>query len=233
MTEYTATPGDGIGEVTITRDFDAPRELMFRCFVEPEHFVKFWGPTGTHVPIETVVIEPWAGGRFESTMVMDDGSGEFPMKAVFVEVTEPEVFAFKEPESNMISTSTFTDLGDGRTRLVIHQTNVPAYFRTKEDLEGFNTSLDRFEAYLERAPVSVGGSNAATRMRRRSACDDPSDGSTSGRCRPAGRPARDRAALDGPPVPRARSQDCGPLLTEVDRPAARSRRRSRTRPSPG
>jgi len=148
MTEYTATPGDGIGEVTITRDFDAPRDLMFRCFIEPEHFVKFWGPTGTHVPIETVVIEPWAGGRFESIMVMDDGSGEFPMKAVFVEVTEPEVFAFKDPELNMISKSTFTDLGDGRTRVVIHQTNVPAYFRSEENLKGFITSLDRFEAYL-------------------------------------------------------------------------------------
>ena len=87
MTEYTTTPGDGIGEVTITREFDAPRELIFRCFVEPEHFVKFWGPVGTHVPIETVVIEPWAGGRFESMMVADDGVGEYPMKAVFVEVT--------------------------------------------------------------------------------------------------------------------------------------------------
>ena len=148
MTEYTATPGDGIGEVTITRDYDAPRELMFRCFVEPEHFVKFWGPIGTHVPIETVVIEPWTGGRFESTMVMDDGSGEFATKAVFVEIKEPEVFAFREVDSDMVSTGTLTDLGNGRTRLVIHQTNVPALYRSTEALEGFNTSLDRFEAHL-------------------------------------------------------------------------------------
>jgi uncharacterized protein YndB with AHSA1/START domain len=154
MTEYTSTPGDGIGEVTITREYDAPRELMFRCFVEPEHFIKFWGPIGTHVPIETVVIEPWAGGRFESTMVMDDGSGEFPMKAVFVEVTEPEVFAFREPDSGLVSTGTLTDLGNGRTRLVIHQTNVPAPYRTTEALEGFNTSLDRLDAYLGELQVA-------------------------------------------------------------------------------
>lgn len=148
MTEYTATPGDGIGEVTITREFDAPRELVFRCLVEPEHFVKFWGPIGTHVPIESVVIEPWAGGRFESTMVADDGSGTFPMKAVFVEVTEPEVFSFREPEGDMLTTSTLTDLGDGRTRMIIHQTNVPAFYRSTEALEGFSTSLDRFAEHL-------------------------------------------------------------------------------------
>jgi uncharacterized protein YndB with AHSA1/START domain len=148
MTEYTATPGDGIGDVTITREFDAPRELVFRCLVEPEHFVEFWGPTGTYVPIETVVIEPWVGGRFESTMVADDGSGEFATKAVFVDIREPEVFSFTEPGSDMVTSSTLTDLGDGRTRMVIHQTNVPAFYRSTEALEGFSTSLDRFADHL-------------------------------------------------------------------------------------
>lgn len=148
MTQYDVTPGDGIGEVTITRDFDAPRELIFQCFVEPEHFVKFWGPVGTHVPIESVVIEPWAGGRFESTMVADDGSMEYPTKAVFVEITPPEVFSFREPDLDLVSTGTLHDLGDGRTRLVIHQANVPAMYRSTEALEGFNTSLDRLEQHL-------------------------------------------------------------------------------------
>ena len=50
----------------------------------------------------------------------------FTMKAVFVEVVEPERIVFKEPDVDMTSTSTFTDLGDGRTRVVIHQTNMPA-----------------------------------------------------------------------------------------------------------
>ena len=43
------------------------------------------------------------------------------MKAVFVEVVEPERLVFREPDIDMTSTSTFTDLGDGRTRVVIHQ----------------------------------------------------------------------------------------------------------------
>lgn len=147
MSEIIATPGDGIGEVTITREYDAPRELVFRAFIEPEQFVKFWGPVGTHVPIETVVIEAWSGGRFESVMVADDGSGEYATKATFLEVTEPEVFAFTEP-GGMVSTGTLIDIGGGRTRLVIHQTNVPAQHRSAEGLAGFDTSLDRLEQHL-------------------------------------------------------------------------------------
>ena len=143
------------GEVTITRIYDAPRELVFRAMIEPEQFIQFWGPTGTHVPLESVVIEPWVGGRFESTMVMDDGSGEFPLKGTFTEYVELEKLTFTEPGSNMVSASTFTDLGDGRTEVVIHQTNVAEMFRSPQALAGFETSLDRFDAFLT-AEVAAG-----------------------------------------------------------------------------
>jgi uncharacterized protein YndB with AHSA1/START domain len=136
------------GEVTITRVYEAPRELVFRAMIEPEQFVQFWGPTGTHVPIESVVIEPWAGGRFESTMVADDGSGEFPLKGVFVEVVEPERLTFREPQSGVVSASTFTELDGGRTEVVIRQSNVPEMYRSPQALAGFETSLDRFDAFL-------------------------------------------------------------------------------------
>jgi hypothetical protein len=67
---------------------------------------------------------------------------------VFTAVDEPETIAWVEPDSGMTSTSTFTDLGDGRTEIRIHQTKVPAMFRTPENQAGFMTSLDRFEAYV-------------------------------------------------------------------------------------
>jgi uncharacterized protein YndB with AHSA1/START domain len=152
-TTTSATTGDGdLGEVVITRELDAPRELVFRAMLDPEQLVQFWGPVGTHVPIESVVIEPWAGGRFENTMVPDDATGDdaagFPMKATFTEVVEPELLVFVEVDSGLVSTSTFTDLGNDRTLLTIHQTKVPPEFRTPEALAGFNTSLDRLETYL-------------------------------------------------------------------------------------
>jgi uncharacterized protein YndB with AHSA1/START domain len=48
----------------------------------------------------------------------------------------------------MRTTITFIDLGDGRTEVVTHQTNVPAAYLSAEARAGFSTSLDRFEAYL-------------------------------------------------------------------------------------
>ena len=58
------------------------------------------------------------------------------------------MWAEKGFAEGMTNTSTFTDLGNGRTEVVIHQRNVPAMFRSPEAQAGFNASLDRFAAYL-------------------------------------------------------------------------------------
>ena len=45
------------GELTYTRVFDAPRELVFRCMLEPEHLTHFWGPAGVSTPLETIKVD--------------------------------------------------------------------------------------------------------------------------------------------------------------------------------
>ena len=64
-----------------TRVFDAPRELVFQCMTDPEHLTHFWGPVGTSTPLATIVVEPWAGGRFETVMVNDENGEEYPSSA--------------------------------------------------------------------------------------------------------------------------------------------------------
>jgi len=143
MTESTDTH-----QLDITRVFDAPREVVFRCMIEPEHLTHFWGPVGVSTPLANITIEPWAGGRFETIMVNDETGEEYPSRGVFVEVIEPEKLVWTEPSFGITSTSTFTDLGDGRTEVHIHQSDLPEQFATPEAREGFNSSLDRFAAYL-------------------------------------------------------------------------------------
>ena len=143
MTESTQTH-----QLDITRVFDAPREVVFRCMIEPEHLTHFWGPVGMSTPLANITIEPWAGGRFETIMVNDETGEEYPSRGVFVEVIEPEKLVWTEPSFGITSTSTFTDLGDGRTEVHIHQSDLPEQFTTTEAREGFNSSLDRFAAYL-------------------------------------------------------------------------------------
>jgi uncharacterized protein YndB with AHSA1/START domain len=139
-----------LGELTFVRIYDAPRELLFRCMIEPEHLTHFWGPVGVSTPIENILVEPRPGGRFE-TLMIDDGNGaEYPSKGVFVELDEPSKIVWTEPdvEGGMTTSITFNDLGDGRTEVVTHQTNVPEMYRSPEAQAGMTSSFDRFAAYL-------------------------------------------------------------------------------------
>ena len=135
-------------ELVYTRVFDAPRELVFRCMVEPEHLTHFWGPAGVSTPIETIKVDPRPGGMFETVMVNDADGSQYPTRAVFVEIAAPERLVWTEPDSGLTTTSTFRDLGGSRTEVRIRQVNVPAPYRTPEAQAGFATSLDRFAAYL-------------------------------------------------------------------------------------
>ena len=116
----------------------------------PEHLTHFWGPIGVSTPIENITIDPKPGGVFETIMVNDADGDEYPMRAVFVEVDPPERIVWSEPdvEGGMTTSVTFRDLGDGRTEVVIHQTNVPEMYRTPEAQAGMQSSFDRFDAYL-------------------------------------------------------------------------------------
>jgi uncharacterized protein YndB with AHSA1/START domain len=146
MTEHTSN----LGEVTITRIFDAPPKLVFECMTTPEHLSHFWGPIGMNTPVGNIVIEPHVGGRFDTTMVNDDSGDEYAMHAVFLEFDPPHRLSYTEPdvEGDMTSTVTFNEVGDGRTEMVIHQTNVPEMFRTPEAQAGMATSFDKLDTYL-------------------------------------------------------------------------------------
>jgi uncharacterized protein YndB with AHSA1/START domain len=135
-------------ELVITRVFNAPRELVFKCMTDPEHLTHFWGPVGVSTPIENITVDLRPGGVFETIMVNDENGEQYPSRGVYTEIDPPEKLAWTEPDYGMTTTSTFVDLGDGRTEVRIHQTNVPEQFATPEAQAGFNSSLDRFETYL-------------------------------------------------------------------------------------
>jgi uncharacterized protein YndB with AHSA1/START domain len=137
-----------MAELTFTRVFDAPRDLVFRCMLEPEHLTHFWGPAGTSTPLDGITVDPRPGGVFETVMISDDG-GSYTMRAVYAEIVPPERIVWTEPGTGVITTSTFTDLGGARTEVRIHQAKVPDYARSPEAQAGFLTSLDRFAAYLK------------------------------------------------------------------------------------
>jgi uncharacterized protein YndB with AHSA1/START domain len=146
----TNTDATELGELTIVRTHAAPIDLMFDCMTQPEHLTHFWGPTGTTTPIDGITVDLRPGGAFETVMRSDADGSEYTMRAVFTEVERPTRLAWTEPdvEGGMTTTVTFVALDDGRTEVTTHQTNVPQMYLTPEARAGFESSLDRCDAYL-------------------------------------------------------------------------------------
>lgn len=144
------TAASDLGELTYRRIHRASRELLFDCMTQPEHLTCFWGPTGTTTPTDGIKVDLRPGGVFETVMVNDADGGRYTMRAIYVEIRRPERLVWTEPgvQGGMTTTITFVDLGDGRTEVITHQTNVPAWVRSPEAQRGFQTSLDRFDAYV-------------------------------------------------------------------------------------
>ena len=143
--------GAQTGEVTYERIYKAPRELVFRCMIEPEHLAHFWGPIGMTTPVENIRLDPRPGGVFETDMVNDESGEVYPMKAVYVEIVEPERISFTRARASRAGCSPPSRSpisATARTEVVTHQTNVPEMYMSAEAQAGMQTSFDKFEAYV-------------------------------------------------------------------------------------
>lgn len=132
-TKITADPGKH--DVTIIREFEAPRELVFKAFITPELLSQWLGPRNLTMKIER--FEPKAGGAYRYTH--SDGKGNnYGFYGVIHEVTAPEriiqTFEFEGlPEKGHVSldTARFEALPGGRTRVVMQ-----SVFQSVADRDG-------------------------------------------------------------------------------------------------
>lgn len=139
-------------DLTITRVFDAPRDLVFEVWTNPDHLVKWWGPTG--FTASTFTVRLVGGGQWR--MCMSDGGAEIWARGVYHEIKRPErlvfSFAWEEPKGtpghDTLVTITFSDR-DGKTEMTFHQ----AIFETVEDRVGheggWRETFDDLTTYLK------------------------------------------------------------------------------------
>ena len=111
-------------EAWVSHVFDAPRDVVMAAWIDPEQVARWWAPEGFEIPIESVLIEPRVGGRFQLEMVQIDGADRFPYRAEFVELSAPELIVLKGeaiPEAGIGETLTRVVLeAEGeRTRMTI------------------------------------------------------------------------------------------------------------------
>jgi len=132
-TVITGEPGKQ--ELFITREFDAPRELVFKAHTDPEIYVRWLGPRDLATTLET--FEPVSGGRWRFIQKDKDGN-EFGFHGVYHDVIAPEriigTFEFEGlPESGhvILETTTFEALPGNRTRVTTQ-----SVYRSIEDRDG-------------------------------------------------------------------------------------------------
>ena len=77
-------------EFTIVRELDAPRDLVFRAWTDPEHLTRWFGPRGFSTPRTSIATDLRPGGTWRATMVLDETGQEFPTGGFYLEVREPE-----------------------------------------------------------------------------------------------------------------------------------------------
>jgi uncharacterized protein YndB with AHSA1/START domain len=153
-TKIAAEPGKQ--ELVITREFDAPRELVFKAYTDQELYMQWLGPRRLKMTLEK--FEPTNGGSWRY-IHRDENGNEFAFHGVHHEVTHPQriisTFEFEglpEPGHVSLETATFEELPDGKTRVT-----TKAIFQSVADRDvmlhsgmekGVNDSHDRLDELL-------------------------------------------------------------------------------------
>ncbi len=91
MSTITQNAPYGERTVTLTRLFDAPRELVWRAWTDPKHLAQWFGPRGFTSSVPELDVR--VGGGLRIVMHGPDGN-DYPMKGVFREAVPPERLVF-------------------------------------------------------------------------------------------------------------------------------------------
>ena len=146
-------------EVVTTRVIDAPRELVFKAWIDPKHMARWWGPHGFTTPVCELDVRVGGVGRI--VMRGPDGA-EHPMKAVFREDVENERLVFSNvpvdeagaPLLDGETIVTFAEQGR-KTKLTVQTRAVALDERAKPMLKGMEAgwaqTIERLATYLENA----------------------------------------------------------------------------------
>ncbi|GJQ35325.1 MAG: SRPBCC family protein [Anaerolineales bacterium] len=128
----TVEPGKQ--ELFITREFDAPRELVYKAHIDPKLYVQWLGPHGYKMVLET--FEPVSGGRYRYIQ-KDTHGNEAGFHGCFHEISEElmiQTFEFEGlPERGhvILDTMRLEELPGNRTRVTIQ-----SVFQSVEDRDG-------------------------------------------------------------------------------------------------
>src|SRR3984885_1879270 len=157
-------------ELVITRVFDAPRELVFECWTQPEHLQHWQGaPRGFTVTSSESDIRP--GGFFRICMRSAEGVDSW-LQGGYREIVRPERLVFKhswldsarKPAGKpTLVTVTLLERG-GKTELTLRQTGFASVESRDGHKYGWNSALDVLADYLAESGSEAARAIVVTRL---------------------------------------------------------------------
>jgi uncharacterized protein YndB with AHSA1/START domain len=119
-------------DVSMTRIFDAPRDLVFQVCLDPKLIPQWWGPRRLVTTVDHMDVRPSGTWRF---IQKDEQGNIFAFHGEYREIDPPKrtvsTFEFEGmPGHVLVETTTFEDLG-GKTKMTVHDV-----YATVEDLDG-------------------------------------------------------------------------------------------------
>jgi uncharacterized protein YndB with AHSA1/START domain len=165
MTKSNLVAEPGKQEIVITRIFDAPRELVWKAWTEPEHFKRWWGPKNFTAPV--CKVDPRVGGVYLYCMRSPEGQ-DYWNTGVYKEIIPMERLvytdSFADEKGNVVPathygmsadfplellvTVTFEEQG-GKTKMTLRHVGIPAGEMSDLTAAGWNESFDKLSESLK------------------------------------------------------------------------------------
>lgn len=154
-------------ELIITRIFDAPRELVWKAWIDPEMFMKWWGPKDFTCPFCKIDFQ--VGGKYLNCMRGPDGR-DYWSTGVYKEIIPMEKIvntdSFADENGNVVSSSYYGIEGfpiemqvtvmfeeeDGKTKMTLKHSGIENISDTdRSNMEqGWNQSFDKLANSLRK-----------------------------------------------------------------------------------
>jgi uncharacterized protein YndB with AHSA1/START domain len=132
-------------EITATRLIDAPRDLVFQMWIDPEHVGNWWGPRGFTVTTYEIDVRP--GGVWRFVMHGPDGT-DYQNKIVYVEIDRPEKLVYDHVSGPHFQATVRFAEESGKTRVSVRMLFESAKLRDQVArefgaVEGLSQHLER------------------------------------------------------------------------------------------
>jgi uncharacterized protein YndB with AHSA1/START domain len=138
-------------ELRLTRTLDAPIELVWEVWTQPEHIAKWWGPNDFITTISKMVIEP--GGEWDLVLHGPDGT-DYKNKSIFKEIVPLKKIVFDHVSSpKFVTTIEFEAKGEQtfiswHMLFETHEQFIQVVKTFKAD-EGLKQNLEKLSQYVK------------------------------------------------------------------------------------